>query len=740
MLKRHISSKQQIIHSSNKNFVIGFFYIRENIYWNNPLENYYKTGITQDIKNRECPYITTEKIKGKFIKVIQLHSQYNINSKQKLHNIDNLIKLRFKSLNIRDTGGTEFYNKNIINLIEGFLISIGVSFKVLSDDEVEDLERFIYLKNVLTHNIIFQRYLKNKKLYKNNTDLSDLLPLDYQQEILDKIYQFYQDNKIGKLLWACGLGKTLMSLFIIRHLNCKNILIGVSSISLQQDFKREILRLFPNKDNILCIGGDDEGFKNTFDIYKLNQFYNKLTNEPKFIIVTYHSCYKLVDYTFDFKLGDECHHLVGFDDENKETGFKKFHRIQSDKTLYMTATEKTIEKTIENMSNNIYSMDNVQQFGNIIDKKTFKWAIENKKITDFNVLLIENNDYDMDEIIKSLNIDIDVKDRELFINCYITVRSFDKYNKLSHILLYTNTTSNADKCQRFIEQILIKLNRYDIYNKALHSKNDFNNTEEIEKFKNSKYGIISCVYLFGEGFNLKELNGTCTADTMDSTIRISQYLTRANRLNKNDQNKIAYNIIPYNIKSTDKIKHILTELGNADIEYKYDIDTIKNYIEILPEDDSKIDENKNDESIIMSEEIERIRLMLKHRRILKLNLSVEQNEYKYMKQLNKCMKIKSMKEYKDSKDKHEMYIEEPEKYFTEKGVWSNVCDFLNIDTSKYISLKEDWIKYCKMLKINTLEEYDIRCKTDEILPREPVYFYVGFTNMGQELCFKNRRK
>ena len=726
MFKRHI------IKSFDENFVIGFFYIRENIYWNNPLENYYKTGITQDIKNRECPYKTTEKTKGKFIKVIELYSQYNINLKQKLHDIDNLIKLRFKSLNIRDTGATEFYNKDIINLIEGFLINIGVSFKVLNVDEVENLERFIYLRNVLTKNIIFQRYLKNKKLYKNLSDLSDLLPLDYQQEVLNKIDKFYQDNKIGKLLWACGLGKTLMSLFIIRHLKCKNILIGVSSISLQQDFKREILKLFPNKDNILCIGGENEGFKNTFDI---NQFYNKLSNEPKFIIITYHSCYKLVDYTFDFKLGDEAHHLVGFDDENKETGFKKFHKIQADKTLYMTATEKIIE----NISSNIYSMDNVQQFGNIIDKKTFKWAIENKKITDFNVLLIENNDHDMDEIIKSLNIDVDVKDRELFINCYITVRSFDKYNKLSHILLYTNTTSNADKCQKFIEQILIKLNRYHIYNKALHSKNDFDNTEEIEKFKNSKYGIISCVYLFGEGFNLQELNGTCVADTMNSTIRIAQYLTRANRLNKNDPNKIAYNIIPYNIKSTDKIKHILNELGNADIEYKYDIDTIKNYIKILQED-SKIDENKNDENIVMSEEIERIRLMLKHRTILKLDLSIEQNEYKYMKQLNKCMKIKSMKEYKDSKDKHEMYIEEPEKYFTEKGVWSNVCDFLNIDTARYIKLKQEWVKYCKMLKINTLEEYDIRCQTDEILPREPVYFYVGFTNISDELGFKKRRK
>jgi hypothetical protein len=58
-----------------------------------------------------------------------------------------------------------------------------------------------------------------------------------------------------------------------------------------------------------------------------------------------------------------------------------------------------------------------------------------------------------------------------------------------------------------------------------------------------------------------------------------------------------------------------------------------------------------------------IRMMLKHRRILKLVLSVEQNEYKYMKQLNKCITIKSRKEYKD---KHEMYIEEPEKYFKKK--------------------------------------------------------------------------
>ena len=127
----------------------GYFYIRTNSYWNSESENYYKTGITQHIKNRQCPYITTEKTRGKFIKVIEFPVD-----KKKLKMYDDLIKLRFNNLNIRDNGGTEFYNKDIINLIEGFLNSIGIKYKVLTDDEIDKLNRFIYLKNVLSKNII----------------------------------------------------------------------------------------------------------------------------------------------------------------------------------------------------------------------------------------------------------------------------------------------------------------------------------------------------------------------------------------------------------------------------------------------------------------------------------------------------------------------------------------------------------------------------------------------------------
>ena len=44
-----------------------------------------------------------------------------------------------------------------------------------------------------------------------------------------------------------------------------------------------------------------------------------------------------INYTFDFKIADESHHLVGY---NNNITKHSFHQIKSHKTLFMTATEK----------------------------------------------------------------------------------------------------------------------------------------------------------------------------------------------------------------------------------------------------------------------------------------------------------------------------------------------------------------------------------------------------------------
>ena len=81
-----------------------------------------------------------------------------------------------------------------------------------------------------------------------------LLPLPHQKDVLDKIPDFYVSNDIGKLYWACGMGKALMSLLIAKNLGASKIVIGVPSIYLRSQMANEVVRVFP-KAQLLMIGG-----------------------------------------------------------------------------------------------------------------------------------------------------------------------------------------------------------------------------------------------------------------------------------------------------------------------------------------------------------------------------------------------------------------------------------------------------------------------------------------------------
>ena len=117
----------------------------------------------------------------------------------------------------------------------------------------------------------------------------------------------------------------------------KSVLIGVPNNNLQIQIKNEILKVFPNKNNILIIGS--KHIYSTTNKAEIISFINFTEGFPKFVISTYHSCHLLVDksISFDFKIGDEAHHLVSIEKtENKN--FCLFHDIKSAKTLFMTAT------------------------------------------------------------------------------------------------------------------------------------------------------------------------------------------------------------------------------------------------------------------------------------------------------------------------------------------------------------------------------------------------------------------
>jgi predicted helicase len=727
----------------------GYIYIRQHIYYEN--DKICKLGKSKNIPDRDNAYATGEYKRGKFVLVIEILNNQTSDDTY----VEILLQQHFKNYHSKIDGGSEFYQNKIIDEIVPFLSSTFIKFKVLTEEEI--------------NNLIHQERIKKLKEEEINNVIT---PYEEQQKVLDKIEDFYTNNNIGKIIWACGLGKALLGIFIVKKLNCKLVVIGVPSIYLQKQMKNEIIRIYNNHKNILYIGGETEKNENytiesTTKEDDINIFVNKKSSDCKFLITTYDSCNKLSNINFDFKIGDEAHHLVGSEFEKTKDSF---HKIKSNKSLFMTATEKVIENNRTNKV--IYSMDDKNIFGEIIDVKSINWAIENKKITDYNLVILKNTDEEIDNIINSLKLGENnevqnsiMHHKDLFLSAFMSLKSIEKYTELTHILIYTNKTENSELVEKYINVILklniININKENYYNKSLHSKSSENLNDiklsdgsikegEISKFKKASWGIISSVYIFGEGFDCPKLNGVVFGENMESDIRIVQSTLRPNRLDSSYPNKKAYVIIPYidtenfitDNESFDKCRKIIAKIRNVDerIEQKINVVSL-NKSSSKPSDDPK-EKIKYHHIIENGDELTKIMLRLRYSRALGSIHSEEQDEFNYVRELNKELNIQSKEQYADKviKDKHKNYIENPEEYFKSKCVWSNWYDFIGFDTKKFIQDKNDWINFCKENNVKSLDEYNELCKLYDALPMNPADFYIGFVSIPIELGLYTKRR
>jgi len=155
----------------------GYIYVRTNEYWD--LYDAYKIGKSSNILDRENNYITSEIKRGKYIMVIEL----NINI---MDNVEKNLQQYFNTLGfyIKFNAGTEFYKKDIIHYIISYLIENNISHIVLTELEIENLIR---------------RPENNPKIHFE--------PYELQQIIIDKSYNYFQENNQGLLIIPCVLEK-----------------------------------------------------------------------------------------------------------------------------------------------------------------------------------------------------------------------------------------------------------------------------------------------------------------------------------------------------------------------------------------------------------------------------------------------------------------------------------------------------------------------------------------------------
>ena len=615
-------------------------------------------------------------------------------------------------------------------------MNIPFDYRILGDDEIDvtmkeikrreasDREKTLKRKENLRDLIKEKSEKREKKCHKE--------PLSYHIPILEKLTNHFETNDKGYMIEPCGSGKSFLSIHFAKTAGYKRIVIGTPSKYLQTQMRDEILEVMPEA-IIRFVGGEDDTHIDT-----INEEIHNVREVPLFVITTYDSCSKLVELQFDMKIGDECHHLVGIERDND--GYLRFHDIPSNKSLFMTATKKIVDTTNDNT---VFSMDDEEIFGQCIDEKSVKWAIDNNVITDYKVVVLKATGDNVDDIIGDLDIQLDDKTVEIFISAYMTLKSINSYDDLSHVLCYTNTTEHAELMQTFIDILLDKgifpsLNKEEFYNKALHSGSKCVLRPEVDIMKNKKHGIISCVYIFGEGFNLPKLNGVCFVENMVSIIRIIQCALRSARIEHGNPNKISYLLVPFidhddfNEENTShkKVRTIVSNLGNVDenIDERLFVNTLtRSETRTERDNDNGPAEEQEEEAYDFRNddlELRRLRLRLRRSNDLRSRLSMEEEEYIFHKALLKEHDIKSKREYDDFV--HEDKKDDIERYFKSKGVWPDKgwYDLLSIDTSKYPSSKDEWKRVCQEKNIKSMEEYKTYCEQpDSDLPSEPDKLY-----------------
>ncbi len=269
-------------------------------------------------------------------------------------------------------------------------------------------------------------------------------PRPHQIEAIKATKEYFSDSKNtrGKLIMACGTGKTYTSLKIMEALDPKIMLFLAPSIALLSQTFREYAKekSDPFYASIVCsddkVGkeknkNDDDTDDINFSELPLNpstrledilSVYEKAQKENKRFIIfsTYQSALRIKEAQevglgeIDLIICDEAHRTVGAmyssnerDDKNAFTLCHSDDNIKAKKRLYMTATPKVYSESskakAKESDNAIYSMDDEEVFGEEIYTLNFARAIALDLLTDYKVMILAVRKENLSGVTNSVN-------------------------------------------------------------------------------------------------------------------------------------------------------------------------------------------------------------------------------------------------------------------------------------------------------------------------------------------------
>jgi predicted helicase len=247
----------------------------------------------------------------------------------------------------------------------------------------------------------------------------------HQSEALEAVREGLAEADRGKVIMACGTGKTFTGLKIAEDMAGagKTVLVLVPSLALMSQTIREwtIDSKTPLRSYAVCsdvaVGKRQRDSDDIAGVELHDLDYPATTNAARLasrssypapdrmtvVFSTYQSIQVISDAQklhnfpeFELIICDEAHRTTGatFADQD-ESNFVKIHSqdfIAGKKRLYMTATPRVYAESIKGKAKDeaivLASMDDEALYGAELFVRGFGWAVENRLLTDYKVLVL----------------------------------------------------------------------------------------------------------------------------------------------------------------------------------------------------------------------------------------------------------------------------------------------------------------------------------------------------------------
>ena len=409
----------------------------------------------------------------------------------------------------------------------------------------------------------------------------------HQENALKDALAGLESHDRGKLIMACGTGKTLTSLHVAeRHSGVgKTILYLVPSISLILQTMREWSDNANIKHNYIVVCSDKSTGEDgsitelespvSTDVKTLKKSLSHMNNDSMTVIFsTYHSLPVVRDAAKNTKLDiilcDEAHRTTGVEDKSFFTLVHNDSNVKAKKRLYMTATPRVYSDVIKaKMGKVIYSMDDESKYGPTFHNFTFSEAVRKGVLSDFRVKIAivppDVADGDFLQSISEKDGEIPLDERTLLASVWHGVNHPDDdspkllqrvisfANRIDRSLMFAGDMTDNNDTNRSLESIAnslepkwktgnkVQVRHVDGKTKAIDRRNEMHWLNESTDDPNT-CRIISNARCLSEGVDVPALDGVIFLNPRKSKVDVVQSVGRVMR--KSPGKDYGYVILP----------------------------------------------------------------------------------------------------------------------------------------------------------------------------------------------------